>query len=753
MDDDCGTGVLDVVHVRPECGEEFIRVALVGNANVGKSVIFNKLTGLNQYVGNWPGKTVSWREGACRFEGREILLVDLPGTYSLSTYSLEEGVTKDYLVVRPPDVIVDVVDASNLERNLFLTFQLLLLDVAPVVVVLNQCDVARRKGLHVDAAVLSARLGVPVVEAVAVHGKGVHETLKVAVRVATKAPRRGPAPPTSRSSKGGREPTFPVKFGREVAERLAVLVELVPDVGLSPRFVALKLLEGDDEVRQAVGSSDHAVVEVAARLAAELETMHGHDAATLLASETYATVREMVEATTRVDHALEKSTWAEKLDHLTTHSAFGYVLLVAILLGVYSLVFVVGSWATDAVDALFSWLTDLVASTGVPDGGVGATLFSIFWEGALGSLFGAFGGVLPFVFLFYFAMEVLQDTGYLPRAAYLMDNFMHRVGLHGKSTIPLLLGFGCNVPGCTACRILETEQERRLSVFVTSLVPCSAVAAVVMGLVGVHLGIGWAFALYAVNFAVIVVVGRAAFKLSKGKGTELIIELHEFRRPNFRVVLKQTWNRGKEFVHKGLPLMFVLGAILEVTAISNLLEPVNTFLAPVTVAWLGLPVGVGVFLLYGVARKELTIVLLVTYASSLGLSLGEYLTPLQMVVFSVVTMLYVPCAATIVVIGQEVGWNFAGLVTSVEVGVALLLGGFLRWGVEAHASATFHGVLAFWAAVATATAAIYGAYRALKARVLAGRGVDRGAGIEAGRQDEEVRTRRPLPQPRGCCHG
>ncbi len=642
----------------PRASAPVVTVALVGNANVGKSVVFNQLTGLNQYIGNWPGKTVSWAEGECTFHGLRFKLVDLPGIYSLSTYSLEEIVTRDYITKNKPDFIVNVIDASNLERNLFLTIQLLMLSPCPVIVVANQWDVARSKGLVIDSARLGDLLSCPVIEAVAVHGRGTHEILEwIEAHRECRADHH-------------------ISFGKEVESRLDQLSQRAGGIHALPgsRFTLLKLLEGDSSISEAVGKLDKELVAMAKHHAQELEKMHGEDITSILSAEIYFYVNKIVNQVQKVERGKVKASFSEKLDHVTTHSAFGYLVLAGILLVIYFGVFTIGSIISDNVDALYDLLTGLL-----PGGWESDIWLSILWSGGVGSLFGAIGGVLPFIFLFYLFMEVLQDSGYLPRAAFLMDGLMHRMGLHGKSIIPLIISFGCNVPGCTACKIMETHEEKKLNMFVSTMVPCAAVTTVVLGLVGTYVGILYAALLYAINFAIILVLGRLAFKMIKGANSEMIIELHDFRKPNFGVILKQTWFRGKEFLSKALLLIVIIGMGLEIMLMLDILDPINAFLSPVTVFWLGLPAGVGIFLIYGVLRKELTLVLLATFVASIGMDITLYMTPLQMMVFALVTMLYVPCFTTIIVLGKECGWKYALIVTLAEIGVALLVGGVVNW--------------------------------------------------------------------------
>nr|MDO8119524.1 ferrous iron transport protein B [Candidatus Sigynarchaeota archaeon] len=519
-----------------------IHVALVGNANVGKSVIFNQLTGLNQVVGNWPGKTVTWAEGRALFKGVEFKLIDLPGIYSLSTYSLEEVVTRQYLVEKHPDFIICVLNASSLERNLFFLVQLILLKAAPIIVSANQWDIAKSRGINIDFNKLGQLLGCPVIPTIAVHGRGVHELLETILNFET-------------ISQNYIKPDL--RVGKEVENRVTQIEALLADKTrpYPPRFIAMKLLENDDEILGYCRKQSPHVIPVAEKLKEELENMHGEKGASIISTELYSIVHKIVGNVQTIEHSLEKSSVSEKIDHMTTHSVWGYLTLIAIMMGIYFGVFTIGGFIADSVDYIYEWIGQYVYATW----GESNIFVKILWDGAMGGFLGAVGGVLPFVFLFYFFLEILQDSGYLPRVAFLMDRAMHKIGLHGKSIIPLILGFGCNVPGCAACRIMETEREKKLTMFVTTFIPCAAVATVIMGTVGRFMGLGYAFLLYVIDLAVIIIFGQIAGKLTKGESTELIIELHDFRKPNFNVIVKQTWFRGKEFVVRALPLITIIG--------------------------------------------------------------------------------------------------------------------------------------------------------------------------------------------------
>ena len=659
--------------------KDTINIALAGNPNVGKSVIFNQLTGLSQTIGNWPGKTVERMEGYLDFLGYHFNIVDLPGIYSLSTYSLEEIVSREYIVSDEVDLIINVIDASNLERNLFFTFQLLKLKV-PMILAINQMDILRKRKIELDFEELERIFKLPVLPVVAVHGIGVHQLLEKAIEIVEAwTPLK-------------KEFEFPelssiLSFGKEVETKIQDLITEInknQDYFLSfrypSRFLAIKLLEDDDEIIKIFESDEKARtnIEIAKNYRKELEDYHGEDINTIISSEIYNNILKIIEKVVHIKskEKVKKVSLADKIDHLTTHSFWGYVILAFIMFGIYAFTFTVG----DLLGGLLEGLYEDLSVTIYERYGEDNIWVKILWNGGVGGFFGAVGGVLVYVIPFFLIIEILQDSGYLPRAAFLMDKVMHVMGVHGKTIIPMILGFGCNVPACAGCRIMETEREKKISVVLSSLVPCAAVMTVVMGLVGRYLGLFWVLFLFAINFSVILLVGRVLNKTMPGVCTELIMEMHEYRVPNYSVITKQTWLRSKEFIYKALPLIIVLGITLEILLELRALDPINIVLSPITVFWLGLPIVTGVFLIYGILRKELTLVLLVILASSMGLTLIELMTPIQMIVFCLVTMLYIPCFATVVIIAKQTNWKYALQVSVMEITVALLIGGLIHFG-------------------------------------------------------------------------
>ncbi|HUS79232.1 MAG TPA: ferrous iron transport protein B [Patescibacteria group bacterium] len=635
-----------------QVGSGKLTVALAGNANVGKSVIFNQLTGLHQHVGNWPGKTVERAEGTLSFGGKTIDVVDLPGIYSLSTYSIEELVSREYIAVEHPDVLINVIDASALERNLFFTIQLLELE-PHMIIALNQIDLAEKKGIKIDVERLAELLGVPIVPTIAVKNVGVQELVSKAIEVA-----------------GGDEPSRPLLFGPEVEAKVESVVESLGgiDTPYPKRWVALKLLEGDNEMGATIYSQIPGLRETVESLSREVEELHGHDAASVIASERY-TLANTISA--EVSSFIDPSRGlGDHLEELTSHPVLGYVFMVLSIIGVFLSIFMLGDWVTGQLDGFFGVLKMSYFSF------FGTGVFTIFlWDGVIDGFLGGLNIALPYIIPFYLVLSLLEDSGYLARIAFLMDAAMHRIGLHGKGFIPIMLGFGCNVPACLGCRIMETERERLICAFVASLVPCAARSIVIMGLVAEYVGFQWALILYAIDFVLIFILGRMAFKTAPGEPMGLIMEMPAFRIPSAKVTAQRTWFRVKDFVHEALPLMVVGNLVIVLAGMTGLLNVVQGWLSPVTVTWLGLPAITGVVLIFGVLRKELTLFLLASMMGTTDFSL--ILSPVQMFVFAFVVMVYIPCIATIAVLVKEFGYRRATYITLAEIVLAVVLGGVI----------------------------------------------------------------------------
>jgi len=626
-------------------------IALAGNANVGKSVIFNYLTGLHQHIGNWPGKTVERAEGTLSFKGYTIDIVDLPGIYSLSTYSLEELVSRKYIAVERPDLVINVVDASVLERNLFFTLQLMELGT-PMIVALNQVDIARRKGIEIDTEKLEQLLGVPVVQTVATKGRGVSQLLEMAIKVIEK----------------GQTTRREVKYGEEVEERIAKITETLQNVQFiyPRRYVAIKLLEGDEEITREIAKLAPQAVKTAKGLAGEIENLHGHACSTVITSERYEAAGSVARQAQKLVPPL-KPTAEERLHNLTTDRITGYLIMGSSLFLIFFAIFTFGNYTSDLLSNVLNRLEPL--STNLFGTGI---VGSLVWGGVAEGVIAGVTVALPYIIPFYIVLYFLEDSGYLSRIAFLMDNVMHKIGLHGKAFIPMMLGYGCNVPACLGCRIIETKRERTLAAFVTTLVPCAARTVIILGLVGHFLGIQWALALYVFDLVVIFGLGRLAFRVMPGEPSALIMEMADYRMPQLKTVLRETWFRLAEFIKIAFPLIIVGSLVIKAADVFGLLNSVANLLSPVTVAWLGLPVITGITLIFGVLRKELSLILLATLLAPVGL---QALTPVQMVVFTLVAMFYIPCVATISALVRELGWKKALYITIFEIVFAIVLGG------------------------------------------------------------------------------
>ena len=633
--------------------EKKLLIALAGNANVGKSVIFNQLTGLHQHIGNWPGKTVERAEGTLYFKGYTIDVVDLPGIYSLSTYSLEELVSRKYIAVERPDMVINVIDASVLERNLFFTLQLMELET-PMVIALNQMDIAKSKGVKVDVKKLEKLLGVPVMPTVAVKGVGIDKLLEKAIEIVEKKLAR-------------KKPQ--VTYGEEVEEKIGKLMEKVKDAQLvyPQRYVAIKLLEGDEEIEREVKRVNPEILSLAKELAGKIECIHGHCCSTVMTSERYEAAGCIARASQQLVSPI-KPTRVERLHNFTTHRVTGYLTLVLALLLIFYSIFTFGDYTSRLLSDLLYGLEPYFASvfgTGLAG--------SLIWGGVMEGLIAGITIVLPYIVPFYLILYFLENSGYLSRIAFLMDNFMHKIGLHGKAFIPMMLGFGCNVPACLGCRIMETQRERLLAAFAVTLVPCAATTVIILGLVGNFLGIQYALALYLFNFLIIFVLGRIAFKVVPGEPTALMMEMHDYRWPHMKTILKETWFRVAEFIKIAFPLIIVGSFALKLADVVGLLQPIASVLSPITVVWLGLPAITGITLIFGVLRKELSLVMLAALVGTSNFALA--LTPVQMIVFTLVAMLYIPCIATIAALVRDFGWKKSLFITVFEIAFAILVGG------------------------------------------------------------------------------
>jgi len=644
----CHSESLEKSNNKKNCNK--LTVALAGNANVGKSVIFNQLTGSNQIIGNWPGKTVDRAEGSLHFENYEISVIDLPGIYSFSTFSLEEIVSREYIAREKPDVVINVLDASVLERNLFFTLQLIEMNV-PLVICLNQIDIAKKKGMIIDKKQLEKTLGVPVVLTIATRGEGLYELIESAVKVATG------------DSKGKK-----IQYHNDLETRIEKLTRLIEteklDLEYPSRWVAIKLLEGDVEISKLVKSKSAKIVDISYILSQELSTIHKEPCFSIVASERYAQASIITSSAIKQNEV--KNTFSEKLDWVTTHKVFGYFIAIGVITGLLLWTFIIGDFISGLISEGLSFIEPL-------DPQVSGPIVSVIWNGVFNGFVAGVTLVIPFVIPFYFLLAMIEDSGILTRVAFMMDSVMHKIGLHGKALIPLILGYGCSVPAIHSCKIMESRRERLLAAFAITFVPCAARTLVILGLVGVFLGPIWALTLYAIDLILIFLLGRIAMKVVPGKTTGLIMEMHSFKVPSFSVVSKQTWTRTKSIIIMVFPIYIIGSAVVQALYVLDLLTPISNAMSPLTVTWLGLPAVTGILLILGIVRKEFILLGAVAIFGTTNL-LGPF-NPVQLITLALVAMLYIPCLSTIIILIKEFGWKAATTISVANVISAIIIGG------------------------------------------------------------------------------
>ncbi len=519
------------------------KIALAGNPNCGKTTLFNALTGATQYVGNWPGVTVEKKEGRLKGE-RGVVIQDLPGIYSLSPYTLEEVVSRNYLVNEKPDAILNIVDASNLERNLYLTTQLLEVGV-PVVVALNMMDVVQKNGMQVDAKTLQKELGVPVVEMSAVTGAGVREAAAAAMKAAQE--KRLPQP---RRFEGAAE--------RAVEEAEDALRGAVPDGQL--RWWAVKAIERDEKALGAAKLPVAALKKTEA-LSAQLEKTLDDDAESIITGERYAVASAIMEAcaSKRAAGALSAS---DKIDRIVTNRWLALPIFVAVMFGVYYLsITTVGTMMTDWVnDVLFGEIIPPAIESFLVGVGCAEWLQSLVLDGIVAGV-GAVLGFLPQMMVLFLLLAILEDCGYMARIAFIMDRIFRRFGLSGKSFIPMLIGTGCGVPAVMGSRTIENDRDRKLTIMTTTFIPCSAKVPIIGLIAGALFGGAWwvAPSAYFVGVAAIVCSGiiLKKTKLFAGDPAPFVMELPAYHIPRVKGVLIHMWDRSKAFVKKAGSVIFL----------------------------------------------------------------------------------------------------------------------------------------------------------------------------------------------------
>ncbi len=530
-----------------------ITVALAGNPNSGKSTIFNLLTGARQHIGNYPGVTVEKKEGTCEYLDHELLITDLPGTYSLTAHSAEEVVARDFLIHEQPQVVVDIVDASNLERNLLLATQMMEMDT-PLIIVLNMMDMVARQQLTIDVKAMEEMLGVPIVPMVGSKGKGKEELLQMIIDVASKQKKSAPR-------------SIPYQDDIEEAiGEIAAMITTNPLPTLPKRWLAIKMLERDDSLLETLSQADpapevfkHDVDRIYKKLAVHLD-----EAPEMLITEwRYGFIAGLIKETTSTP-ASDRRSISDRIDQVILNRALGLPIFLLLMYLVFYLTFTVGGPPMDWIDAGFSWLGGAITAhwPGNPD----SALLSLVVDGIIGGV----GGVvifLPNIIFLFLAIAILEGTGYMARAAFIMDRVMHKIGLHGKSFIPLLTGFGCSIPAIMATRTIENERDRLTTIMVTPLMSCGARLPIYALIIPAFFPQTWqAPMLWFIYIIGIILMMLSAWLLRatlfKGEDAPFVMELPPYRLPTLKSIIIHTWERAWLYLKKAGTIILAISIIL-----------------------------------------------------------------------------------------------------------------------------------------------------------------------------------------------
>ena len=576
-----------------------IKIALAGNPNCGKTTLFNDLTGSNQYVGNWPGVTVEKKEGRLKGQ-KDVVIQDLPGIYSLSPYTLEEVVARGYLVNEKPDAILNIIDGTNIERNLYLTTQLIELGI-PVVMAVNMIDLVRKNGDKIDLKKLSAELGCQAVEISALKGEGSMKAAEMAVAAA----------------KSGKAGELPHVFTGSVEHAIAHIEESIQGK-VDDRFLrwyAVKLFERDDKVQQEL-KLDKALVDHIDQHIADCEKEMDDDAESIITNQRYAYINTVVEKAVRKKARVEHLTVSDKIDQVVTNRIFALPIFALIMFLMYALSMgtsiadggiSIGSFATD-------WTNDVLFGEIVPNAlggllesvGVAGWLYGLIMDGIVAGV-GAVLGFVPQMLVLFFLLSILEDIGYMARVAFIMDRIFRKFGLSGKSFIPMLVGTGCGVPGVMASRTIENERDRRMTIMTTCFIPCGAKMPIIGLFAGALFGGSSLVAVsaYFIGFAAIIISGiiLKKTKLFAGDPAPFVMELPAYHVPAWGNVLRATWERGWSFIKRAgtvilastIVLWFLQGFGFEDGVFGMVEDQDNSILAAVAsaIAWIFAPQGFG----------------------------------------------------------------------------------------------------------------------------------------------------------------
>ena len=608
-----------------------MKIALIGNPGAGKSLIFNQLTGLGVEVNKYPGSAIGLECGNVCYKHEKIELVDLPGIYSLDGDSEEEVLVRRFLEKDGADSLITVVDATKLERNLYLLTQIAEYGL-PMVIVVNMIDVAERHGLFIDTDRLGTIFGSEVLPTAAALGKNIDRILPLALT-------------------SSQPPTLRIPYDHHIE---AALRSLEKTMG-TPRQKNLLALQGTGD--------DAALRDAATSIATEIEQRHRMSVGQIIATNRHNFAQGV--STEVVKQSPEKKRF--DLDSILTRAFPGIPILCLILFFLLLSVFVIGSWMEGWIVGGFTkFVLTPFTTLGLPPlaGRIGYSVL-VAIEAGLGIAF-------PFVFTFYLSLSFLEDTGYMTRAAFLADRSMHRLGLHGEAIIPMVIGFGCAVPAVMSLRILKTRREQTIAAFLITLVPCSARTVVIAGIVAAFVGIIWAFSIYLIVLILIIITAIVMSHLTPGEQFGMIVEMPSLRKPRAKLVLQKSWFRIKEFLFIAMPLLIATSVFLGLFQYFGVIDVFQSLVAPITVSLLGLPAYASTALLFGIFRKELAFETLAVLSGTADL--GSVMTSVQLYTFAIVSILFIPCISTVAVLYKQLGAKIALLTSVYSLFLGILIG-------------------------------------------------------------------------------
>jgi ferrous iron transport protein B len=633
-----------------------IVVALAGQPNCGKSTIFNAAAGFRVNTGNFAGTTVSFTETRVHFEGQTFRLIDLPGTYSISSHDPAEKVARDFLLSGQADVVINVVDSSLLCRSLEFTLQLLEMKV-PMVIALNMYDDAQKKGIEIDTRKLQELTGAEAYPVVAVRGIGIPELFRAVLKL----------------TRGGFHPVPPV-YDRDVEEDIQKLQENYPaalkkSLPIDPRFVIVRLLEMDKEFERKAEEIDPDFCRLAVETRRRSAELHNWPEENVFSSHRHAIVLNLFERVARV-RPRSRLALAERLDRFLINPIGGFLGVLILFLLMFSVAFGLGN-------LLSGFLEGPLAAGGNVLREIFSGITLVIISGLYSGLVAGAGIVLPYLVPLLLIMVIFEDTGLLPRIAFIVDGILHRFGLHGKSVVPLMLGYGCSVPALMATRSLENPRDRIRTMLIIPFIACSARTVIILALAGKYLGPAVTSLIFIGNLAVALGIGFLLSRSGKEVDPGIIMDVPRLRIPPVRIILKKVWLRLYEFLAFAWIVIIISSLVLEFLSYMGIDRTVNGVLAPLTSGILRLPPEVGITLFLGIFRKELTLIML---AQALGTAeISSLLSPAQILVLVVFTVLYVPCIATLSTLWKEGGWKLAAGSALLNTGVAVVIAGAIAW--------------------------------------------------------------------------